>query len=218
MSPKTSSEPFKRRKELSKQHSDNPKTVRNRMNETGKAGLDAAFLRADTAFRTAKCRNLAKLHNGPNWSAMSPRQKAAAEATIVKKLEAKRDKRKREHELEWRYKAEKGLIHSDEEEPTRHKKPRSDESKDTPDLMEIESVEDLIVTDDDDDAWSDCDGDEDELLMIGEEVVEIYKRYDRQGALFVGALGTHAHRQEREYAIYKARKERAEVSDNMEVD
>jgi hypothetical protein len=100
MSPKTSSEPFKRRKELSKQHSDNPKTVRNRMNEAGKAGLDAAFLRADTAFRTAKCRNLAKLHNGPNWSAMSPRQKAAAEATIVKKLEAKRDKRKREHELE----------------------------------------------------------------------------------------------------------------------
>jgi hypothetical protein len=187
--------------------------------DSTKAGLDAAFLHADTAFRTAKCRQLAKLHKGPDWSAMSARQQEAAKGKIVKALEVKQEKRKRQHELEWRYKTEKGLIDSDEEETPHHPKATLDGSEEEEVVMAMDRGED-VVTDDNDEAWFDCEGVEEEsLLMIGEEMVDIYNRYGRHGSLFVRTLTGHANHQEVEYAKYKAKREQeAAVGEPMEVD
>jgi hypothetical protein len=191
---------FKRRQELRRPHSDNPKTVRNRQNEASKVGLDAALLRADVAFRTAKSRKLSSLHQSPEWLTMNARQQVAAEQKVVKPLESKRDQRKREHELEWRFKIETGRIEPDEDdsEPMDHKKPRLDDDNG-------KATEKDLMFDDNDEEWSDCEGQEDWLLM-GEEIIDIKKRYERKHNILVQVLGAQANRQEREYEMYKERR------------
>jgi hypothetical protein len=190
---------FRRRQELRQPHSDNPKTVRNRQYESSKVGLDAAFLRADVAFRTAKSRKLTTLHKSPEWLTMNPQQQAAAEEKVVRPLQAKRDKRKRDHELEWRFKTETGRIEPDEDDMT-----QMDPKRRRMDDDDVKGIEDIMF-DDNDEEWSDCEGQEDWLLM-GEEVINIRKRYERKHEILVKVLGAQANRHKREYAKYKERR------------
>jgi len=161
------------------------------------------MLRADVAFRTAKSRKLKKLHESSEWLLMNPQQQRIADKNAVKPLEAKREKRKRGDELEWRFKTETGRIDSDEDdEQTDCKKVRTD----------FKTVgEELIMFDDNDEDWSDCEGQEDWALM-GEEVINIRQRYERKHDILVKTLGVKAQRREREYEKYKERR-LAEVMD-----
>jgi hypothetical protein len=106
---------FKPRQSSSREHSANLKTIQNRKTEMLKRGVEVALLRADTAFRTAKSRGLAKLRESPQWVTMNERERQDAENDIIKRLELRRDDKKRKVELEWRYKVEEGLVDEDEE-------------------------------------------------------------------------------------------------------
>jgi len=79
--------------------SKNPKTVANRKAIRSKSGLRIAYFRADSAFRAAKSRSLKALHRNANWSSWDDKQKQKAESDMIKKLEKKRNERKRKAEI-----------------------------------------------------------------------------------------------------------------------
>jgi hypothetical protein len=99
---------FKRQLSIKSDYSKNPKTIRNRQAQISKQGLDAALLKADTAFRTAKSRALAKLHKSNGWDAFSAVERESKESQVISDLEQKRDSKKHQHELEWRHLVETG--------------------------------------------------------------------------------------------------------------
>src|SRR5271170_6518639 len=106
---------FKPRQTKSTEHSAHPKTTKNRENEAAKRGIDIAIIRADTAFRVAKSRALAKLHKSSEWIAMDAAAKRRAEKRVIKLLEDRRDKRETAIEHEYRYRAEVGILEPGED-------------------------------------------------------------------------------------------------------
>ena len=76
------------------EHSDNPKTIRNRENETAKLGIDIALVLADTAFPVAKPRALAKLHKSSEWIKLDTAGQQRVERKVIRRLEGERDKNK----------------------------------------------------------------------------------------------------------------------------
>jgi hypothetical protein len=202
MTPHPSEKIFKPRQTVSKQHSPNAKTTRNRNAERSKRGLEAAFLKADIAFRTAKSRALAKLHKSNEWGTLSDRQKSEAITKAVRMLEDKRDKRKRGHELEWRYKMDEGLVDSDEEPMQEVNCVDGDVSSDRP--AKRQKMEETVVDDDGDTEWEDCEGQED-WEQIGTDLLEIRRKYERRHQLMVTTIGARAARREKEYHQYRDR-------------
>ena len=141
------------------EHSDNPKTIRNRENETAKRGIDIALARADTAFRVAKSRALAKLHKSSEWIKLDTAGQQRAERKVIRRLEGERDKKKTVIENEYRYRAESGILEPDEDLMDGIEYTEGGE-----DVGEARSVkkaqlacEEVVVQDDGDSEWTDCE-------------------------------------------------------------
>ena len=141
--------------------SKNPKTVANREALRSKSGLRIAYFRADSAFRAAKSRSLKALHRNANWSSWDDKQKQKAESDMIKKLEKKRDERKRKAEIALYAKWAKEEAQDDEavsDVPKAKKsrgmtKEKEDESVQESDADEsMESEDDEWVTESDD-GW-----------------------------------------------------------------
>ena len=77
------------------------KTTANRNRIAEKKGLDQADHRADTAFRASKCHRIKLLHRDPQWAAWSERKREAMKEAIIRELEEKHNKKKRENEIEF---------------------------------------------------------------------------------------------------------------------
>jgi hypothetical protein len=90
------------------------KTHSNRANYCSKRGLEVSNHRDDNAFRTAKSRLLKQLRQSECWDKLDNVERQAKENKAVAELEAKRDAKKRAHELEWLQKVEKGDVDDDE--------------------------------------------------------------------------------------------------------
>ena len=101
--------PFKARHQR-KIISDLPKTILNRTYDRSKRGIALAHHRDDSAFRTAKSRRLKSLHASKRWAHLSESERTKAEDEVVAALEAIRQQKKREHEMEWMEKYEKGEV------------------------------------------------------------------------------------------------------------
>ena len=108
---RTTFKPIKRRKDLA---AGKMKTHLNRANYCSKRGLEVSNYRDDNAFRTAKSRLLKKLRGSEGWDQMNDVERHTKEANAIAELEAKRDAKKRTHELEWLQKVEEGDIDNDE--------------------------------------------------------------------------------------------------------
>ena len=141
--------------------SKNPKTVANRKAIRSKSGLRIAYFRADSAFRAAKSRSLKALHRNANWSSWDDKQKQKAESDMIKKLEKKRNERKRKAEIALYAKWAKEEAQDDEavsDVPKAKKsrgmtKEKEDESVQESDADEsMESEDDEWVTESDD-GW-----------------------------------------------------------------
>ena len=107
----TTFKPVKLRKELA---AGKMKTHLNRANYCTKRGLEVSNHRDDNAFRTAKSRLLKKLRRSEGWDQLDDVERQRRENNAVAELEAKRDAKKRTHELEWLQKVEKGDVDNDE--------------------------------------------------------------------------------------------------------
>ena len=82
-------------------HSDNPKTARNRQSEAAKQGFEAAELKAKNTHRVVKHRQLTKLHKSREWQSLSDVDKAKRQKEVVQALEERlRDKMKK-LEIKW---------------------------------------------------------------------------------------------------------------------
>ena len=90
--------------------SDLPKTILNHTYDRSKRGIALAHHRDDSAFRTAKSRRLKSLHASKRWAHLSESERTKAEDEVVAALEAIRQQKKREHEMEWMEKYEKGEV------------------------------------------------------------------------------------------------------------
>src|ERR1700689_3396246 len=101
---------FKPHQQKPTQHSDHPKTTKNRENETAKRGIDIAIARADTAFRIAKSRGLAKLHMSPEWIKLDTAGQQRAQRRMIRQLEADRDKNKTVIENEYWYRVKARIL------------------------------------------------------------------------------------------------------------
>jgi hypothetical protein len=141
--------------------SKNPKTVANHEAIRSKSGLRIAYFRADSAFRAAKSRSLKALHHNANWSSWDDKQKQKAESDMIKKLEKKRDERKRKAEIALYAKWAKEEAQDDEavsdvpkaKKSRRMTKEKEDESVQESDADEsMESEDDEWVTESDD-GW-----------------------------------------------------------------
>ena len=149
--------------------SKNPKTVANREAIRSKSGLRIAYFRADSAFRAAKSRSLKALHRNANWSSWDDKQKQKAESDMIKKLEKKRDERKRKAEIalyaKWakeeaqddeavsdvpKAKKSRGMTKEKEDESVQESD--ADESMESEDDESMESEDDEWVTESDD-GW-----------------------------------------------------------------
>ena len=107
--------PFKARHQR-KIISDLPKTILNRTYDRAKRGIALAHHRDDSAFRTAKSRRLKSLHASKRWAHLSESEKTKAEDEVVAALEAIRQQKKKEHEMEWMEKYEKGEVDDEMED------------------------------------------------------------------------------------------------------
>ena len=97
-------DPFQARTIRKSELSKNPKTIKNRRIEANKYGIDIAESGDDSAFRTAKHRALKRLRTSEGWVRLGHEEQKIEEEQVIAELEAKRDKKKRTHELEWRRK------------------------------------------------------------------------------------------------------------------
>ena len=133
---------FKPRKARKQKHSDNAKTTRNCAAETLKTGLEAAELKARSAYRVNKSRGLAKLQNSAGWKILSETEQTKRQNEVVDAAEQKLCNRMETLHREWRRK----LVDNDfdsEEEPI--------EEEDSDD----NALQDEIVENSDD--WEDED-------------------------------------------------------------
>jgi hypothetical protein len=133
---------FKPRKARKQKHSDNAKTARNRAAETLKTGLEAAELKARSAYRVNKSLGLAKLQNSAGWKILSETEQTKRQNEVVDAAEQKLCNRMEALHREWRRK----LVDNDfdsEEEPI--------EEEDSDD----NALQDEIVKNSDD--WEDED-------------------------------------------------------------
>jgi hypothetical protein len=202
------SSPFKPRQLTSRTRSTNPKTIRNRNAEATKQGLDAAFLKADVAFRTAKSRAFVKLHDSKEWKYMSDRERSQAEKKVEKVLKDKRDMKKRDMEKEWRYLTEEGLLEPDEDvmediEMTGQAQGIAEENMERINKRQrLDLPDEVVEIDDGDDDWEDCDGQEDWELM-GTELLDIQAKFARRHHLLMRIMNAHARRTEKEYERFR---------------
>ncbi len=200
MYPNLSPRAFKPRQASSKEHSTNAKTVRNRLNQVSKRGIDAALLKADGAFRRAKSRALQKLRQSPGWGFMSAEQQARAERDAIRPLETRRDYKRRHLEMEWRYKVEEGMVDPDEDDlNARTTAMAIDEA---PSTRKRRMEEEEVLDDDGDESWEDCEGQED-WDRIGTDLFDIHTRYERKQQLVVRTLNAQARCRKQKYRKYK---------------
>jgi len=82
-------------------HSDNPKTARNRQSEAAKQGFEAAELKAKNTHRVVKHRQLTKLHKSREWQSLSDVDKAKRQKEVVQALEERLRDKIQELEIEW---------------------------------------------------------------------------------------------------------------------
>jgi hypothetical protein len=199
---------FKPRQEKPTPHSDHPKTARNRENETAKRGIDIAMSRADTAFRVAKSRALAKLHKLAEWTQWNSAEQGRAERKAIRGLEVERDRKKTMIENEYRYRTEAGILESIEDamEDVQYTSPQEDDG-----VENVRSAkkarrmhEETVAQDDGDPGWSDC---EESWDLIGEAMIDINIKYERRRRIRVMQLNKIAERREREYGVYKAKRD-----------
>ena len=197
---------FKPRQQKATQHSDHPKTTKNRENETAKRGIDIAIARADTAFRVAKSRGLAKLQRSPEWIQMDSTGRQRADSRLLRRLEAARDKKKTVIENEYRYRAEAGIL-----EPVEDLMEGLEYSGQGGNVGDMRSAkktwlmrEEAIVQDDGDSEWSDC---EESWDLIGSEMIDINIKYERRRRIRLMTLSKNAERMERDYRSYKAKRD-----------
>src|SRR5579859_7352562 len=92
----------------SESKSTHPKTTINCIHIQAKEGLDLADHRANAVFHAAKCRQIKRFHRHPQWASWSDSKKKSMENAIIRKLEERRDRKKRENEIEFWIKWEKG--------------------------------------------------------------------------------------------------------------
>ena len=107
--------PFKARHQR-KIISDLLKTVLNRTYDRSKRGIALAHHRDDSAFRTAKSRCLKSLHASKRWAHLSESEKTKAEDEVIAALEVIHQQKKKEYEMEWIEKYEKGEVDGDMED------------------------------------------------------------------------------------------------------
>jgi len=132
---------FKPRKARKQKHSDNAKTARNRAAEILKTGLEAAELKARSAYRVNKSRGLAKLQNSAGWKILSEREQTKRQNEVVDAAEQKLCNRMEALHCEWRRKLVDNNFDSEEE-------PIEEDSDDN-------ALQDAIVENSDD--WEDED-------------------------------------------------------------
>ena len=106
---------FKQRKARKQKHSDNAKTTRNRAAETLKTGLEAAKLKARSAYRVNKSRGLAKLQNSAGWKILSETEQTKRQNEVVDAAEQKLCNRMEALHCEWRRKLVDNDFDSEEE-------------------------------------------------------------------------------------------------------
>ena len=107
--------PFKARHQR-KIISDLPKTILNRTYDRSKRGIALAHHRDDSAFRTAKSRCLKSLHASKRWDHLSESERTKAVDEVVAALEVICQQKKKEHEMEWMEKYEKGEVDDEMED------------------------------------------------------------------------------------------------------
>lgn len=137
--------PFKPRTPRKQNASTHHKTVMNRNYDLMKQGIEIAHHRDDGAFRVAKSRMLKKLRTGANWCSMNPEEREEAEENAIVELEAKREAKKRTHEIEWRTRIDNGELDEEIEG-----------------VVEVDEEEDGMMKDNElsRDGWITCSDDE----------------------------------------------------------
>jgi hypothetical protein len=200
---------FQPRQLTSRTRSTNPKTVRNRNAEVAKRGLDAAFLKVDVAFRTAKSRAFAKLHDSKEWKSMSDRERSQAERNVERVLKDRRDRKKQDMEKEWRYMIEEGLVEPDEDvmediQMTGGMQEIDEENVERMNKRQrLDLQDEVVVTDDSNDDWEDCEGQED-WERIGTDLLDIQAKFARRHHLLMRKMDAHARRAENEYERFRS--------------
>ena len=149
--------------------SKNPKTVANREAIRSKSGLRIVYFRADSAFRAAKSRSLKALHRNANWSSWNDKQKQKVESDMIKKLEKKRDERKRKAEIALYAKWAKEEAQDDEavsDVPKAKKSRRMTKEKEDESVQESDADESMESEDDEseDDESEDDESEDDESM------------------------------------------------------
>ena len=88
-----SNNPFTPRKTYKIDHSDNPKTARNRQSEAAKQAFEAAELKPKNTHRVVKHRQFTKLHKYWEWQSLSDLDKAKRQKQVGQAFEERlRDK------------------------------------------------------------------------------------------------------------------------------
>jgi hypothetical protein len=90
--------------------SSHPKTVNNRKLIANQSGIQLARFRAQTAYRTAKCRKLKALRASQRWARLTESERSKAEEELFAALKSNYDKKRKVHEMEWREKVESGEV------------------------------------------------------------------------------------------------------------
>jgi hypothetical protein len=158
---------FKPRQPVKQNHSDNPKTARNRAAEASKRGFKAGELKAKSAYRVNKSRALRKLHKTPEWNIRSPTEQDKLERDAMEPVEEKFALRMEGLRREWDRKLVEDDFDSDEE-------PTDDGDLNTDDVDMVESV-DIIGSDGPEDGWEDVDG----MEGVDETIAEVIKDSER---------------------------------------
>jgi hypothetical protein len=153
---------FQPRKARKTSHSDNPKTQRNRKAELAKSGYNAAEMRAKTAFRTNKCRHLAKLRRTPEWSRLTHSQREDREADVIEQLEKKHAEKLQALDALWNGSTD------DNEDVAYDAHDDSPENTMESNILDCTNVNRDYIDVDDEDAWEDDEED---------TVREVFKRY-----------------------------------------
>ena len=159
--------------------SDLPKTILNRTYDLAKRGIALAHHRDDSAFRTAKSRRLKALHASKQWAQLNDDQKAKAEDEVVAALEAIRQQKKKEHEMEWMDKYEKGEVDEEMEDqdlPTLEVRPE-ERNGEAVEQAEAEWITDSDVEEEAEEVEMEEEGDDvPDSPMSTEGFMEIRKR------------------------------------------
>jgi len=221
--PKSRPGAFKPRESRKESHSSNPKTETDRLNISSKRGIEVAIVKARGAFRVSKSRALSKLRSSGAYALMNEAQCQMAEQEVEEKETAILEEKIRNLEMEWRFKVENGIVDSDEdlpehdlpakvvhERPARTRKRQRDTESPAMESTAIESTamesmavdSELIISDDNDDQWSDCEG-QDDLLQLGSEFIDIMNRHARVHARIVRSMERKGKKHEDEYREYE---------------